>query len=254
MLEVADGVATITINRPSVLNAIDTVSAIALREAIEAAEVSPARALLLRGSGRAFCAGGDISAFDGVRDHARVAGETMSEFHPAVLKLVHSRLPSVAAVHGAVAGAGIGLMLACDFVMAAASTRFTLAYAKIGASPDGGASWFLPRVLGTRRAKQLAILSETFDARTAEEIGLVNRSVADDRMPEEAILLARRLAAGPSAAFAHTKRLIESAWTSDLAQHLDDERSTLVGLAGGRDFAEGIDAYREKRRPTFRGM
>jgi 2-(1,2-epoxy-1,2-dihydrophenyl)acetyl-CoA isomerase len=177
----------------------------------------------------------------------------MAQFHPTVLKLARSRLPSVAAVHGIVAGAGVGVMLACDLVIAGAGTRFTLAYPKIGASVDGGASWFLPRVVGTRKAKELALLSETFDAETAQRIGLVNRVVADDRVQSDAMQLAKQLATGPSAAFAQIKRLIDAASGSDLARHLDDERAALVHLAKGDDFAEGIASFLEKRKPIFRG-
>ncbi len=190
LFDVDGGIASITLNRPSVLNAIDIATAVALREAIEAAEESPARALLLKGAGRAFCAGGDVSSFDKVHGYAQVAELTMAQFHPAILKLARSRLPTIAALHGAVAGAGISLMLACDFTVAAASTRFTLAYAKIGASPDGGASWFLPRVLGTRKAKELAFLSETFDAprRGANRIGESCRSRRRNPRRNDAVL------------------------------------------------------------------
>jgi 2-(1,2-epoxy-1,2-dihydrophenyl)acetyl-CoA isomerase len=253
LLEVAGGIATITLNRPKALNAIDVAMASELHKAVERAEGCSARALLLKGAGQAFCAGGDVSAFYETSDHARVAGQTMAQFHPSILKLAHCRLPCVAAVHGAAAGAGIGLMLACDFVIAAEGTRFNLAYAKIGASPDGGTSWFLSRALGTRRSKELAFLSENFDASCAERIGLVNRAVPNDMLEREALSLTRRLAEGPSAALAETKRLIDSACDRELAAHIEDERKTLTRLAAAHDFAEGIDAYREKRRPAFRG-
>jgi 2-(1,2-epoxy-1,2-dihydrophenyl)acetyl-CoA isomerase len=253
LVDIADGIATVTLNRPEVMNAIDVATATALREAIETAEKSDARVLLLTGSGRAFCAGGDVSIFSKSEDHADVAERTMAQFHPAVLKLAQSRLPSVAAIHGAAAGAGISLMLACDFAVAAARTRFTLAYPKIGASLDGGASWFLPRLLGTRKAKELAMLSETFDASTAERLGLVNRIVPDESIHAEAKQLARQLMEGPGAAYAEIKRLIDAAGCSDLGRHLEDERATLVKLANGHDFAEGIAAYLTKRKPNFLG-
>jgi 2-(1,2-epoxy-1,2-dihydrophenyl)acetyl-CoA isomerase len=207
----------------------------------------------LKGAGRAFCSGGDVSVFEKEGDHAKAAGATMDVFHPSILHLARCRLPSVAAVHGAVAGAGIGLMLACDFAIAAIGTRFTLAYARIGASPDGGTSWFLPRVLGARRSKELALLADDFDASHALHIGLVNSAVPDEMLEPEALSLARRLGEGPSDALAQTKRLIDSVWDRDLAEHLDDERTTLIRLAGGEDFAEGIEAYHERRRPKFRG-
>lgn len=253
LIEIADNVATITLNRPNVLNSINIELAVALGEAIDAAERSHARAVLLRGAGRAFCAGGDVSAFDGSRGHAQVASETMAHFHPAVLRLSRLRLPTVAELHGAVAGAGIGLLLACDFAIAEAGTRFTLAYPKIGASLDGGASWLLPRALGTRKAKELAMLADTFDARTAKQLGLINRVVVADAVRQETMRFCQRLASGPTLAFAEIKRLIDSSGGNDLSQQLDDERATLSALADGRDFQEGINAHVEKRTPVFRG-
>jgi 2-(1,2-epoxy-1,2-dihydrophenyl)acetyl-CoA isomerase len=253
LIEIADNVATITLNRPNVLNAINIALAIALGEAIDAAERSHARAVLLRGAGRAFCAGGDVSAFDGSLGHAQMASETMAHFHPTILKLSRLRLPTVAELHGAVAGAGIGLLLACDFAIAEAGTHFTLAYPKIGASLDGGASWLLPRALGTRKAKELAMLADTFDAQTAKELGLINRVVVADAVRQETMRFCKRLASGPTLAFAEIKRLIDSSGGNDLSQQLDDERATLSALADGRDFQEGINAHMEKRMPVFRG-
>jgi 2-(1,2-epoxy-1,2-dihydrophenyl)acetyl-CoA isomerase len=253
LFEISGDVATITLNRADALNTIHIGLADALGDAVDAAEKSGARALLLKGAGRVFSAGGDIARFDDPKTYAEVANATMAQFHPAILKLAQSRLPTVAAVHGAVAGAGISMMLACDFAIAGAGTRFTLAYAMIGASLDGGASWFLPRAVGLRRAKELAMLSDVIDAATAERLGLINRVVGDDAVVGDASNLVRRLAAGPTAAFAAIKRQINSAAAADLEQQLDDERATLTRLAGGDDFAEGIAAYRSKRKPHFRG-
>jgi len=205
-LAVENGVALLTLNRPMVLNAVD----IALAEALDAAvcrieQAGEARAILLMGAGRAFCAGGDVSKFDGREPHATVAARTIAAFHPAILNLASSRLPTIAAVHGAVAGAGISLMLACDFVVAASNTRFTLAYPKIGATIDGGASWFLPRLVGLRKAKELALLSETIDSATALTLGLLNRVVELGALPNVARSFASQIAAGPTAAFGAIK-------------------------------------------------
>lgn len=254
VLEIADGVATLSLNRPHNLNAISESLARSLRAAIDAAEAAGSvRALLLKGVGRAFCAGGDIAIFGDAERHSVVADRTMAEFHPAILRLTTLSLPTVAAVHGAVAGAGIGLMLACDFAIAADDTRFTLAYSKIGATTDGGASWFLPRCLGARKAKELAMLSEQFDASTALDLGLVTRVVAAAELEAAARQLAMRLAAGPTGAFVGIKRLIDSACGHDLARHLEAERSAFVEIADGDDFREGLKAFREKRTPVFGG-
>ncbi|MBX3579487.1 MAG: enoyl-CoA hydratase/isomerase family protein [Rhizobiaceae bacterium] len=252
-LDMSGAVARVTLDRPGVLNAIDVALAQALDRALDSALAASARAIILRGAGRAFCAGGDVSRFDGGESFATVADRTMSTFHPVILKLSTVGVPTVAAVHGAVAGAGLGLMLACDFAIAAAGTRFTLAYPKIGATIDAGASWFLARALGTRRAKELAMLAGTFDADAALELGLVNRVVPDDALAAEVEAFADRLASGPTTAYATIKRLVDGAHDRDLAAQLDAEQAGFVGVAGSADFAEGLAAFAAKRSPTFSG-
>ena len=248
------GGAGVTLDRPSVLNSIDVGMARALAAAITHAEATAGvRALLLQGAGRAFCAGGDVSHFDGGEPYSEVADRMMSHFHPALLTLATSRLPTVAAVHGAVAGAGMALMLACDFALAATDTRFTLAYPKIGATIDGGASWFLPRLVGTRKAKELALLSGQIDAATAADLGLVTRITDADALDEEASALARQLAVGPSAAYAAIKGLIDTSYARDLGGQLDAERNAFVDIAATADFAEGLGAFLAKRTPSFKG-
>ncbi|MGE0502020.1 MAG: enoyl-CoA hydratase/isomerase family protein [Rhizobiaceae bacterium] len=254
LLEIDGAVARITLDRPDVLNGIDVALAEAFGRALDEVAGNPsARALLLRGAGRAFCAGGDVSRFDGSVPFATVANATMSRFHPVIRRIATLPLPTIAVVHGAVAGAGLGLMLACDFALAATGTRFTLAYPKIGATIDAGASWFLARALGTRRAKELAMLAHTFDAEAAERLGLVNRVVAADMLAAEAAAFAARLASGPTAAYATIKRLIDQAHDTDLAAQLDHEQAGFTGIAATSDFAEGLEAFRARRSPAFRG-
>jgi 2-(1,2-epoxy-1,2-dihydrophenyl)acetyl-CoA isomerase len=250
-VDLVGSVATITLERPKLLNAIDVGLALALAAAVERADAA-ARAILVKGAGRAFCAGGDVSTFDGATAHAEVARRTITAFHPAILRLATSGKPSIAAVHGAVAGAGISLMLACDFTIAASGTRFSLAYPKIGASIDGGASWFLPRLVGRRKAKELAMLADSFDADTALDLGLVTRVVPTDDIGAEAMSFAARLANGPTAAFAAIKRLIDDDVVG-LARHLDAERDAFIQIAEGADFAEGLQAFCDKRSPVFKG-
>lgn len=251
---VEDGLAVLTLNRPEALNAIDVPLATALGTALETiGRTASVRAILVKATGRVFCAGGDVSRFTGADPHAVVADHTMRRFHPALLRLAQSPLPSVAMVQGAVAGAGIGLMLACDFVVAAETARFSLAYAKIGASTDGGASWILPRLVGVRKAKELAFLSDRIDAAEALRLGLINRVVAADRLEDEATDLARRLATGPTRAFAAIKKLTDTAFSRDLAAQLDVERETFAEVARTEDFAEGLTSFFEKRNPKFTG-
>ena len=253
-LEFSESVALLTLARPAVLNAIDVDLAGALSEAVTRVAASrDVRALLLKGEGRAFCAGGDVSKFDGAEPFADVAHRTIALFHPAVLGLANLTIPTVAAVHGAVAGAGIGLMLSCDFVVATPQTHFTLAYPKIGATIDGGASWYLPRFLGIRKAKELAMLSETFDGYEAEKLGLVTRLANPETFDKEAIRFAQTLAAGPTEAFGALKHLLGNALSRSLAAQLDAERDAFIDIAKNPDFAEGLKAYRERRSPRFKG-
>jgi len=250
--EPVEGVAVLTLNRPAVLNAIDVGLAKALAHALARAQDTPGvRAILIRGAGRAFCAGGDISTFQG--DPARAVERTIAHFHPAIERLAACPLPTVAAVHGAVAGAGMSLMLACDFTLAASDAGFTLAYPKIGATIDGGASWFLPRVLGSRGAKQLAMLSERFDAEAALALGLVNRVVSADDFEAETMRFARQLASGPTKAFATIKRLIDASPFRTLSEQLEAEKQGFVDVASSADFAEGFAAFLAKRPPSFSG-
>jgi 2-(1,2-epoxy-1,2-dihydrophenyl)acetyl-CoA isomerase len=159
--------------------------------------------------------------------------------------------PVIAVVHGAVAGFGLSLMLACDFALAADNAYFTMAYCHIGLSPDGGATWSLPRLVGLRKATELALLGERFDARTAATLGLVNRVVPLAELNREAELLAARLAAGPAAALARTKALLQSSFDHSLDQQLGAEKRAFAACAAEPDFAEGLAAFAEKRQARF---
>lgn len=254
LLEVDHAVGVITLNRPEVLNAIDTDMAKGFLRAIEKVEGRKnIRALLIKGEGRAFCAGGDIAAFSPGADHRAIAGATMDYFHAAILRLARLPIPTVAAVHGAVAGAGLSLAMVCDFALAAEDARFSFAYSRIGGTLDGSASWTLPRIVGSRKAKELALLSGRFDAREAERLGIVYKAVATDSLEAEARKFVRHLATGPTAAYAEIKALIDRSTISDLADQLDAERAAFVRVAGTADFVEGLAAFFGKREPAFRG-
>jgi 2-(1,2-epoxy-1,2-dihydrophenyl)acetyl-CoA isomerase len=254
LFDVADGVGFVTLNRPAVLNAIDVDLAEALDRALaEAGARADVRALVIRGAGRGFCAGGDVAKFDGTAPHAVVAARTIDRFHPAVLKLASLPKPTIAAAHGAVAGAGLSMLLACDFAIARADARFTMAYPRIGATIDGGASWFLFRTLGPRRAKQVAMLSDMLDAAEALEFGIVSQVVATQEFDATVKDFARRLAQGPTAAYATIKRLIDGAQSRGLAQQIDEERLGFLAAAVTDDFSEGLSAFLGKRPPSFKG-
>lgn len=248
-------VAHVRFNRALRLNAISQELADALRDACHQIAADPTvRAVLLSGEGRGFMAGGDISAFHAAGDDApAVVAAIIAAVHDAVKVLTSLPAPVVAAVHGPVAGAGISMMLAADVIIAAEGTRFVLAYPRIGASPDGGATWALPRVLGLRRALGFALLGEEFDTRIALDIGLINKEVPAILLFEQAKEFAHRLAAGPTNAYARTKALLRASLDRDLSTQLDAERDAFVAGAATADFREGVGAFLEKRPAKFTG-
>ncbi len=252
-LSVADAVATITLNRPSVLNAIDAAMAGALLGALKAiAERTDVRAVVLRGAGRAFCAGGDVSRFREGDPEAAIDA-IITPFHEALRVLDSLPQPSIAVVHGAAAGAGFSLALACDFAIATETAKFTLAYARIAVSPDGSSTYHLPRIVGLRKAKELALLADTIDAPEALRLGIVNRVVQDAELDAECQRLAMRLAVGPTAAYRRIRELLTSSFERDLDAQLEAERRAFKALSSTQDFAEGVSAFLNKTPARFKG-
>jgi 2-(1,2-epoxy-1,2-dihydrophenyl)acetyl-CoA isomerase len=250
----ADGVTEIRLNRPAVLNALNAEMADALLAAVRAIEHDrTARALLFTGEGRSFMAGGDITLFSGPGATERI-DTLMRTFHDTIVLLARLPIPVLAFAHGPVAGAGVSMALAADIVLAADDARFVLAYSRLGANPDGGATYGLPRALGLRRALGFALLEETLDAATAERHGLVNRILPAETALADARALARRLAAGPTAAFGRTKALLRASLGRDLPTQLDTERAEFLAGTFGPDFQEGVAAFTGKRKPNFTGQ
>jgi 2-(1,2-epoxy-1,2-dihydrophenyl)acetyl-CoA isomerase len=252
---VSDGVATITFNRPAVMNALDADMIRAFRAGSERAAADPeARVIVLRGAGPAFVAGGDVAMFrDNVAEMATLVPDLAAELHHGILALRCAPQPVIAAVHGAVAGAGVSIMLACDLILAAAGTQFSLAYSRIGTSPDGGATWFLPRLTGYQKAMELMLLADTVDAEAMQRLGVVNQVLPADQLAAVTEKLARRLAAGPAQAHAETKALANRAMHGGLAVHLDAEALAFARCAKTKDFVEGVTAFTDKRKPLFKG-
>lgn len=253
LLDIEQAVAIVTLNRPRVLNAIDAMMARALADAVAQVEQDgTARALLLRGEGRAFCAGGDVARFlEG--DPTAAIEAIIDPVHAALRALDALKLPTVAVVQGAAAGAGFSLSMACDLCIAADDAVFNLAFARIGISPDSSSTYRLPRLVGTRKALELAMLAEPVRAPEALALGLVNRVVPAADLASEAMALARRLAQGPTAAYARIKHLVGHSLGNDLSAQLDLEREAFLAGARTADFKEGAQAFLAKRPPHFEG-
>jgi 2-(1,2-epoxy-1,2-dihydrophenyl)acetyl-CoA isomerase len=249
-----DGVARLTLDRPERGNAIDLTLARELSEVLQRWSVDRrVRAVLLTGAGSSFCVGGDLKSFAGQADLPLHLTEVTTHLHAALSQLMALDAPVVAAVQGSAAGAGLSLAAAADIVLAGASSRFVMAYTAIGLTPDGSASWTLPRVVGLRRALELALANRHLDAEEAVAAGLATRVVADAALPEEALAVASRLAAGPTGALGATKRLLRGSLGHDLEAQLALEARSLATAAGTADGREGITAFLEKRPPTFGG-
>jgi len=254
----ADGVSTITLNRPKALNALDRNLTVGLRDAVFAAEQDASvRCLVIRG-GEHFMAGGDLKWFDElVRSRASAENRIqfegfVNEVHALIISLRRMPKPAIAAVSGAAAGFGMSLMMACDLVIAADNAYFSLAYTLIGTSPDGGSTFALPRIVGAKKAMEIALLGERFDAATAERLGLVNRVVPFASLDRETTKLAARLAAGPTAVYGRTKALLNASLNASLESQLQREAEAFAQSAAEPDFAEGIRAFVEKRKPQWR--
>lgn len=256
LLDVTAGVARLTLNRPDQGNALNAELGAALRAAASEIEArDDVRVVVLAAAGKSFCVGGDLAFMEQSGDRLDTAVHALAtDAHAAIQTLIGLPAPVVAAVNGVAAGGGVGLALTtADLVVAAASARFVLAYTAAALTPDCGASWILPRLVGPRLAAELLLLNRPVGAAEALELGMVTQVVDDDRLDDVVAELAGTLAAGPTAAYGSVKRELAAAATATLAEQLALEADEIAANASGRDGREGIAAFLAKRPPAFTG-
>ncbi|MFD5257369.1 enoyl-CoA hydratase-related protein [Streptomyces bobili] len=255
-LRVTDGLAELRLDRPHARNALDETMAADLYEAAQRLAADPGvRAVLITGNGPAFTVGGDIAVFA----QGTAAGlptklrRMTSPYHEAMRILSRLDAPVVCAVHGAAAGGGLGLLYCADIVLAAEGTKFASGFTGLGLSGDGGNSWFLPRLVGPRRAAEFYLEQRVLDAREAAEWGLVTRVLPTDALADEALATARRLAAGPTRAHGEIRRLLRDSWSATLSEQLTAESDAIARTAATSDASAAVAAFIAKRKPTFQG-
>jgi len=260
-LELTDGVAMLTLNRPDVLNSLNKRIMEEIRDAVATVERNDdTRVLVMTGAGRGFCAGADLTpGNDAAAGQAVSMGERAyrsldERFNPLVRDIYNLQLPTIAAVNGVAAGAGVGLALVSDIVIAARSATFILVFApRLGLVPDAGCTWQLPRLVGRARALGMCLLGDKLSAEMAEQWGLIWKCVDDEQLMEETVKVAERLKKGPTKAFYAVRQALDAAQNNDLHAQLDYERDAQRTRAETEDFVEGIFAFMQKREPEFKG-
>ena len=254
-VERATGVATLTLNRPDAYNSLNMALGRELFSAsLELDEDPEVRCVVITGSGRAFCAGGDVKDF--VDNLGRIGAhikELTTYLHGAVSRFCRSDKPVIMAINGIAAGGGFSFALSGDLVVAAESAKFTMAYSKIAATPDGSSSYFLPRLIGLRRAMELYFTNRVLTAREALEWGLVTRVVPDAELRPAVTALAAELAQGPTKAYGAAKRLLHQSTWESLETQMELEAQAIAAAGHTEDFRAGVTAFAQKATPTFRG-
>ena len=255
LYDVKDSVATITLNRPDAYNALNlTLARDVFHATLEADESREVRCILITGAGKAFCAGGDVKDFADNPDRIGILVKELTTYlHGAVSRLARSPKPVIMAVNGVAAGGGMSLALSGDLVVAAESAKFNMAYSRIAASPDGSSSYFLPRMIGLRRALELHFTNRVLSAREAMDWGLVNRVHPDAEFPAAVRTLARELAQGPTLAFGRAKLLFHQSTQESLETQMELEAQAIAASGHTEDFRNGVVAFARKQPVTFTG-
>ena len=256
-LEMREAVGIITLNRPASLNALTTEVGQEFKSAVAEVQGSGARAVVITGAGRAFCAGGDLREMQKIAEReGKVEAffdEPLQLLNECILLIRRASIPFIAAVNGAASGGGCNFALACDLVVAGESARFNQAFVKIGLVPDCGGTFILPRLVGWKRAAQLMMTGEVVTAGRALEMGMINAVVPDDELLARALAMAEQLAQAPTAAIGRIKELLELSATNDYGGQLEIEREKQIQSGLTKDFREGVAAFIEKRPAKFVG-
>ncbi|WP_025899401.1 enoyl-CoA hydratase [Sneathiella glossodoripedis] len=259
LLEKKGAIATLTMNRPESRNALSVQMREKLFESMQDIETDDSiRCVVVKGAGDHFMAGGDVISFAEIAkkdpdERQKIFENRIHGLHPTIFTMRRMQKPIIASVQGAAAGFGLSLAMACDMVIAADSSFFTLAYINIATTPDGSGTYSLPRIVGLKKAMEIAMLGDRFDAAEAQRLGLVNFVVPSAKLEEETDKLAKRLAAGPTVAIGRTKRLMHESLVNDMEKQLALEAENFAACARTDDWAEGIFAFGEKRKPEFKG-
>jgi len=255
--EMRGAIGLLTLNRPDKLNALNVPVANEFRQAVQQALENGARAIILTGAGRAFCAGGDLQEMQKIAtQEGRLEAffdEPLGLLNEAILLIRETPLPFIAAVNGVASGGGCNLALACDLVIAAESARFNQAFVKIGLIPDCGGTFVLPRLVGWKRAAELMFTGDMVTAQSALEMGMINAIAPDSELMSHALAMAERLAASPTAAIGRIKKLLDASAVNDWRSQLELERKAQIESGKTTDFTEGVTAFLEKRPPRFTG-
>ncbi|WP_203293857.1 enoyl-CoA hydratase-related protein [Luteirhabdus pelagi] len=252
--EIKNNIATLRLNRPNVFNSFNREMALALQDALDEAEKNDeVRAIVITGEGKAFCAGQDLKEVTTPELNPGFKKILEEHYNPIISRIRSIEKPIVAAVNGVAAGAGANIALACDIVLASEGASFIQAFSKIGLIPDSAGTFFLPRLIGFQKASALMMLGDKVSAEAAERIGMVYKVVSADTLSEETEKIASTLANMPTKALGMTKRLLNQSMTNDLGAQLDMESKLQIEAAQSEDYAEGVDAFVNKRKPNFKG-
>lgn len=252
---ISNNIATITLNRPENANALNPIMAKELSNmAIECDENKDIRAVIIEGSGKMFCAGGDLKAFSDAGDSAPALIKQMAgDLHIAISRFSRMDAPTIAAINGTAAGAGFSIAISADVVISTKSAKFVMAYTNAGLSPDGSSTYFLPRRIGDRRARELMLTNRVLSAEEALDWGLINKIVDQKNLSTTTIELAEEFASGPTLAYGKVKNLLNASFDNGLETQMELETRGISDMARSSDGREGIQAFLNKRKPNFKG-